>query len=113
MATTTHIGKLAEELVSKHLQQNGHKILICNWRTRLCEIDIISKKNDIVYCCEVRYRKSSNWGSGFESITSKKLKQVTFAAELWAHNNNWDGQIRLLIAEVSGEPPSIDDIIEL
>ena len=113
MSSTKNIGNKAESLVSEYLHQKGHKILFCNWRTKLCEIDIVSKKNGTVYCCEVRYRKSSNWGSGFDSITPKKLKQVNFAAELWAHNNNWDGQIRILIAEVSGEPPVVDDIIEL
>ncbi|MDQ5885528.1 MAG: ribonuclease [Patescibacteria group bacterium] len=113
MTITTNIGQKAESLVSEYLQQKGHKVLFCNWRTKLCEIDIVSKKNDIVYCCEVRYRKSSNWGNGFDSITSKKLKQVNFAAELWAHNNKWDGPIRILIAAVSGEPLTVDDIIEL
>lgn len=111
--SSTSIGKQAESFVANYLISKNHKILANNWRTKLCEIDIVSKHNNIIYCCEVKYRKSSTWGDGFDSITPKKLKQISFAAEMWAHNNKWDGLVRILVASVSGYPLKIDDIIEL
>lgn len=111
--TTTSLGREAEDLVAKQLGGRGYKIIYTNWRTRYCEIDIVATKGKTVYFIEVKYRKSSNWGDGFDAITSKKLKQMKFAAEIWLSNNKWEGQSLLMVASVAGEPPQILDIIEL
>ena len=42
-----------------------------------------------------------------------KLQQMTFAAELWVQNNNWSGDYRLLVISVSGQPPQIENLVEL
>jgi Holliday junction resolvase-like predicted endonuclease len=73
---TKSIGSEAEHLVANHLIEHGHFILDMNWKTKWCEIDIISKKDNTVFLTEVKYRKISNWGSGLEAITTKKLSQM-------------------------------------
>ena len=104
--STTSRGKHAEELVAKHLQSDGHTVVEVNWRTRWCEIDIVSTKDGVVYFTEVKYRGSSSWGDGLEYITKKKLRQMRFAAEFWLHNHKWKGESQLLAASVD----SMDDI---
>lgn len=101
-------GDKAEELVAEFLRGQKHKIVDRNWRTRWCEIDIVSTKDECVYFTEVKYRSSSQWGSGLDYITPKKLKQMEFAAEFWLSKNNWDGESVLQAAEVDS-----DDEIEL
>jgi uncharacterized protein (TIGR00252 family) len=98
---TTFIGQGAEERVAKLLQKAGFKILARNWRTRVCEIDIVANKNKIIYFVEVKYRSSEKQGSGLDYITPKKLKQMHFAAEIWVLENNWDGDYRIAAAEIS------------
>ena len=71
-----------------------------NWRTRWCEIDIISKKDGVVYFIEVKFRSSNEWGDGFSYLTPKKLKQMRFAAELWLSDNGWSGEAQLIAASV-------------
>jgi Holliday junction resolvase-like predicted endonuclease len=83
-----------------------------NWRTKVCEIDIVANKNKIIYFVEVKYRSSDKQGSGFEYITPKKLSQMGFAAEIWVQQNNWNGDYRIAAAELSEEAGSIK-IVEL
>ena len=100
---TTDIGKEAEELVAKSLKKNGHKIVAMNWRTRRCEIDVISTKKKCVYFTEVKYRSSDAWGDGMNYITPQKLKQMHFAAEMWLAQENWKGESTLQAASVNVE----------
>jgi uncharacterized protein (TIGR00252 family) len=109
--STTSIGREAEELVAEELQKRGHSIVDMNWRTRWCEIDIVSKDKKCVYFTEVKYRGSDGWGSGFDYITTKKLKQMRFAAEFWLSDNKWRGEAVLLAAEVDSN--AVIDIREL
>lgn len=98
----TAIGQTAELVVAQHLAKNGYKILSKNWKTKLCEIDIVAAKDDIIYFVEVKYRSSAQQGGGLEHITKKKLSQIKFAVRVWCQNNNWNGDCRILGAEVSG-----------
>ena len=72
-----------------------------NWRTRWCEIDIVSKDRKCVYFTEVKYRSSDRQGTGFDYITPKKLKQMSFAAEFWLAENKWTKESLLQAAEVN------------
>lgn len=101
--STTNIGRDAEKLVAEYLKNQGHKILEMNWRTRWCEIDIVSKLKNTVCFTEVKYRSSDAWGDGFSYITTKKLKQMRFAAEFWISENNWQGEAVLQAASVDAE----------
>lgn len=105
---TTQIGRDAEEVAAEHLKRQGYEIVAQNWRTRWCEIDIIATKNKTVYFVEVKYRKSSVWGDGLDAITDKKLEQMSFAAEMWVHAENWAGDYSLAAMSLSGVPPTVD-----
>ena len=97
---STNMGKEAEKLVALRLKKLNHKILCMNWRTKWCEIDIVSKKKKTVYFTEVKYRNSDRWGTGFDYIGPKKIQQIQFAAELWIADNDWTDDSMLLGAEV-------------
>jgi ribonuclease HII len=96
-------GKQAEKVAAEYLEKQGYKILAKNWRTRMCEIDIVASKDKCVYFVEVKYRKSLDWGSGLDYITSAKQKQMNFAAEMWLSQNKWSGECSLAALEVAGE----------
>jgi putative endonuclease len=99
--STTNIGQNAEGRVADLLSKSGFKILSRNWRLKVCEIDIVAIKDEIIYFFEVKYRSTENQGSGFDYITSKKIKQMQYAAEIWVLQNKWDGDYRIAAAEVS------------
>lgn len=110
---TTATGRQAEAAVADYLVESGYKILAKNWRTRWCEIDIIAQKDKTVYFTEVKYRVSEARGSGFDYITEHKLNQIRFAARFWNAQNDWDGDYRLIAAEVTGLDYGIIDLAEI
>jgi ribonuclease HII len=91
--TSKQIGDSAEDVACKYLSLHGHIILNRNWRTKFCEIDIISKKGD---------------------ITPKKLKQMKFAVELYTLKEKInDIQLRLVAISVTGDPPMVEQFLEV
>ncbi|HVX58410.1 MAG TPA: YraN family protein [Candidatus Saccharimonadales bacterium] len=110
---TTEQGRLAEAAVTELLKARGYKILDQNWRTRLCEIDIVAAKGKIAYFVEVKYRASNNQGDGFEYITPRKLSQMSFASEVWVQENSWSGDYRLMAAAVTGADAEDIELVEL
>lgn len=114
-ATTKVIGDAAEEKVAEYLVESSHAIIARNWKTRYCEIDIISVKNGVVYFTEVKYRRSKQHGDGIAAINPKKQKQMRFAAELYiaSHPQLKELDQRLAVASVSGEGFSIDALFDI
>lgn len=100
---STELGSRAEQLVVKLLQSQGHVILAKNWKTRWCEIDIISRYKGVLFFIEVKYRSSDVWGGGLSYITERKIEQMRFSAENWLHMNKWRGECTLLAAEVNAD----------
>ncbi len=111
--TTKHIGGIAESAVTDYLLKHGHEILDRNWRTKICEIDIISQKGDTIYFTEVKYRKNADYGDGFAAITDQKLRQMKFAAEYYALKHKYGGLIQLAAASVSGPEFTIEQWLAL
>jgi len=100
---STQVGGMAESASAKYLERIGYEVINRNWRTRVCEIDIIAKKSGVVYFVEVKYRSGNKQGSGIEYITPSKLKQMTFAADCWIADNRYKGDYCLSAIEVSGD----------
>lgn len=100
--STTAIGRQAEDVAAAFLMKQGYKILMQNWRTRYCEIDIVAEKQSCVNFVEVKYRISKLQGEGFDYVTARKLRQMTRAAEFWLSSHQWDGSCSLAAIEVAG-----------
>lgn len=104
-------GHEAEKLAAKHIEEQGFKLRDLNWKTRYCEIDLVAEKDKRMYFIEVKYRERSAWGSGVDYITLKKLKQMSFAAEMWVSNHGWQGEYQLAAIEMSGLPPKVTNFL--
>lgn len=109
---STERGKRAEAVVAAFLERKGCTILATNWRTRMCEIDVIARKDEIVYFCEVKYRVRNTQGAGLDYVTDKKLRQMRFAAESWVHANRYGGDYQLCAIEVSGPGFAITAVVK-
>ncbi|CAN5379217.1 hypothetical protein BH10PAT4_BH10PAT4_2220 [soil metagenome] len=112
--TSKQIGDSGEDEATNHLVLQGHKILDRNWKTKFCEIDIVSHNNNTVYFSEVKYRRTVQQGGGIAAITPKKLRQMKFAVELYKLKHDiQDTNLCLLAISVSGQPPTIDEVLEV
>lgn len=110
---TTEQGMEAEAAVASLLEQQGFEIIDRNWKTRVCEIDVVAEKDKVVYFVEVKYRSAAAQGSGFEYIASRKLKKMNFAAEIWKQAYGWTGDCRLMAASVTDMDCEKIELVEI
>ena len=106
--TTRAIGDAGEQTAADWLAADGHEIIARNWRTRYCEIDIVSMKDGTLYFIEVKYRKNDDFGGGLAAITAKKQQQMRFAAELFiAKHPQYEGRDMRMLAVAVDESQGI------
>jgi ribonuclease HII len=112
--TTKQIEDAAEDIAARYLWQQGHNVIDRNWRTKFCEIDIVSQAGDTVYFTEVKYRKNDKVGEGIAAITARKQQQMKFAAEYYALKNKLKNHnLRLAAIDMTGNPPTVKTYLEL
>jgi ribonuclease HII len=110
---TGAIGRQAEDAAADFLQAKGHTIIDRNWKTKVCEIDIISRLEEEIYFTEVKYRKSDDSGSGLEVIDERKERQMRFAAKVYLEFNEQHERFQPIISAISltGNPPKIETYV--
>ena len=109
--TSFTTGRLAEEAAAAHLIRLGYAILDRNWRTKWCEIDIVTSKNDCVYFIEVKYRKNAHYGDGLDYVTPRKQDQMRRAALSWTQAHRYLGDYNLSAISVTGPDYAVEDFI--
>ena len=77
--TTKQLGDQGEQVVVDYLETSGHEIVARNYKTKLFEVDIISKKDKALYFTEVKYRGGSDFGAGLDFIDKKKQQKMHLA----------------------------------
>jgi len=110
--TTRQVGNESESIAASYLQDLGHVLRERNWRTKWCEIDIVSECDGTLYFTEVKHRAKDDTGDGIAAITPKKLKQMQFAAKLYAMKYpNHD--LRLAVVATTGADTTVTQYLEL
>ena len=109
LAHNVEAGRKGEDAAVKYLENLGHKILARNWKTKWCEIDIVSEKDDVLHFTEVKYRRM---GGGLNAVTPAKQKQMRFAAEMYLKNCP-DKSARLATIAVRGDNFQVTDFLEV
>ena len=100
-------GRCGEDAAASYLVTQGHEIIARNWKTKRCEIDIVSEKDDVLYFCEVKFRKR---GNGLDAITPAKQRQMIFAAEMFLQKYP-DKNAKLTAIAVNGNYEVTDFLI--
>ena len=99
--TSVSIGKYGENLARKFLEGKGYEILCMNYSSFYGEIDIISKKGDILVFVEVKARKNVDFGYPFEAVDRFKMEKILTTSYFYLQENNIeDVQLRFDIVEV-------------
>ncbi len=102
MAQHNEAGQRAEAVAAAYISSAGYKVVAVNWRCPQAEIDIIARKDQTITCFEVKYRRNAYQGNGLAYITPQKIQQMSKAARLWRHAQQWRGELTLGAVEVSG-----------
>jgi len=80
-------GKQAEEQARMYLEKRGLIFVEANFFSREGEIDLIMKHADQLVFIEVKYRKNTAYGSGFEVVNKIKQRKIIQAARHYLHKN--------------------------
>lgn len=100
--TTKAIGDAGELAAQKFLESRGYKIIASQWRTRWCEIDIITENDIEVLFVEVKTRGSGKFGSALDAITDKKRRQMHLAAAMYLADNKLSKNVQLAVVAIDG-----------
>ena len=79
--TNKQLGDRGEQVVADFLTAAGHEIVARNYKTKLFEVDIISRKNEMLYFTEVKYRSGRDFGGALDFIDKKKQQKMHLAVE--------------------------------
>lgn len=109
--TNFQTGHDAEKVAADYIIENGFNIIELNWRTPVCEIDIVAERKSVIYFVEVKYRTNNNQGTGLDYITPKKLKQMEFSAKCWVEDQKYCGDYRLSAISITSDF-KVDDFID-
>ncbi len=95
------LGGWGEQKAKEYLLELGYQLISQNWRNRLGEIDLIMFDGIIVVFVEVRTKKSTQYGLGFESVNMKKQQQLLKMANSFLQANKWwDVPIRFDVVSI-------------
>ena len=112
--TTKQLGDRGEQVVVDYLETSGHEIVARNYKTKLFEVDIVSRKDRALYFTEVKYRGSNDFGAGLDFIDKKKQEKMRLAVAgfLATHPEYIDFTPILAVAEV-GKDFKLEEWFEL
>lgn len=80
------LGTSYEQYAADYLRQKGYQILAHNFRCRLGEIDLITKKENMICFVEVKYRSSDRCGDPTEAVDWQKQKRISNAASYYLYH---------------------------
>ncbi len=81
-------GQLQEQIAADYLIAKGLKLLFKNFQCRRGEIDLIMRDADTLVFVEVRYRRSSKFGSAVESVDYRKQTKLLRCAQYFLVSHN-------------------------
>lgn len=83
MATKDSFGKWGEEYAARYLKVRSLEIIRRNWRSAAGEVDLVARTEQTYVLCEVKTRRSLEFGHPSEAVDSQRLSRLTAASELW------------------------------
>lgn len=96
----TDIGKKGEDLASEFLIAKGYSVLERNWRYKRSEIDLITKKDELIVFVEVKTKTYVAYGNPEDAVDKRKAAKVVEGAEEYIHQIDWTGDIRFDIISI-------------
>ena len=87
MAEHNELGKNGEDYAYEYLLKKGFDILDRNWRPPERELqgdlDLVARLDDLIVFCEVKARRSDDFGGAAAAVGTRKRQQVRRLAESW------------------------------
>jgi len=100
-ASRASLGRAGEDAAAAVYERRGFNIVARNWRCRLGELDLIVERDGLLVFCEVKARRGSRFGGGYEAVTALKRRKLRQLAEIFfATARIPNGNVRFDVASV-------------
>lgn len=108
------VGRRGEDAAGQAYLRRGYRMLARNWRCRLGEIDLIVERRGLLVFCEVKSRRGSAFGGGYEAVTWRKRAKLRALADAFLQETGLRPHaIRFDVASVaSGDGRSDVEVFE-
>ncbi len=84
----SNLGNYGEVLAKAFLNKNGYKVLACNYKNRIGEIDIVAEDKGVICFVEVKTRGNCGFGLPQEAVLSSKQRKISLTALKFLKDNN-------------------------
>ena len=111
------LGARGERAALDLYRRRGFTLVASNWRCSLGEIDLVLRRRDVLVFCEVKTRRGSSRGVGFEAVDARKQRKLRSLAEVFLLTHRIGPlSVRFDVASVAvrtGSKPGGDAQVEL
>ncbi|MBN2896264.1 MAG: YraN family protein [Campylobacterales bacterium] len=104
-------GNDAERFTSKHLEEQGFTILICNYYTRFGEIDIIARRDEVLHFIEVK--SGLDYERAVQNMTPQKIGRILKSVDVYLKHHGLACHYQIDAAIVSGGSCTLIESITL
>ena len=101
--TTSALGAEKERLARRFLEAKGLRLVTANYRCRLGEIDLVMHAQTILVFVEVRFRRSSRFGSPAETVGLRKRQRLIGAARHYLQQHRYTLPCRFDVVAIDGQ----------
>ena len=84
---TRAIGEAKERLAESFLTAQGLRLVARNQRSRFGEIDLVMRDEAVLVFVEVRYRRSTRFGTPAATVDARKQQRLILAARHYLHRH--------------------------
>lgn len=74
-------GVAGEDATTLAYERRGYRVLARNWRCSIGELDLVLLRGDTLVFCEVKARRGTAFGGGWEAVTARKRQKLRALAQ--------------------------------
>lgn len=94
----------AKAAAKLYLEMRRYHIIEQNWRRSKQQIDIVARKDNVIYLVTVYYHPdSAEPAAQVRALSATRVHQLQQAADSWVEENKWTGRYNLASVEI-GDP---------
>ena len=76
-------GRTGEAATETLYVRRGFRVVARNWRCRIGELDLVVQRGGLLVICEVKTRRGTRFGSGFDAVDARKRRKLRAVGEVF------------------------------